>query len=319
MRYLFLACLFLASPAAATGDEAGSRPAWADLPGGCFPMGEERVYREEGPVHEACVEPFAIMTTEVTNADFAAFVAATGYVTRAERGWRAGEAHGPGIDLPPGSAVFSPRPDVAARNLNWWQLVDGANWRQPLGPDSDHRPPPDAPVVHVTRADAEAYAEWAGGRLPTEAEWEYAARGGLDGQIYAWGDAERVALETRANTWQGIFPVADTGDDGHKGIAPVASYPPNGFGLYDMIGNVWEWTSTPYAPSHAAADRARAGADGLDPSQPGVAVGTVRGGSFLCARSYCYRFRPAARQAQDLAFGTSHVGFRIVRKSEPPA
>ncbi|MEL6567580.1 MAG: SUMF1/EgtB/PvdO family nonheme iron enzyme [Pseudomonadota bacterium] len=288
---------------------------WVPLDGGCFTMGEARAYPEEAPVHEACIDAFEITATEITNAQFARFVAETGYVTRAEKGWRADEAGGPGIDLPPASAVFSGSDIASRRELGWWHLVEGANWRNPMEPDGG-APHPDAPVVHVARADAEAFAAWAGGRLPTEAEWEFAARGGMDGALLGWDAAEGKALTERANTWQGLFPIEDTGGDGFAGIAPVASYPPNGFGLYDMIGNVWEWTATPFAPSHAERDRSLAGANGLDPSQPGVAVGTIKGGSFLCASSYCFRFRPAARQAQDLSFGTSHVGFRIVRDAD---
>ena len=286
---------------------------WIELEGGCFQMGDTRVYPEEGPVRQACVESFQITRTEITNRQFEAFVEETGYVTRAERGWQADEDGGPGTDLPPGSAVFSPIPDAMPENLNWWRLTEGASWRRPLGPDSEHVALPEAPVVHVTREDAQAYAAWAGGRLPTEEEWEYAARGGLEGTLLAWEDAEAVAIENKANTWQGVFPLINSEDDGHRGVAPVASYPPNGFGLYDMIGNVWELTSTPYGPSHSASDRARAGKHGFDPSQPGVPVTVIKGGSYLCSQNYCYRFRPAARQAQDLAFGTSHIGFRIVR------
>lgn len=288
---------------------------WVQIGGACFAMGEDRVYPEEQPIREACVASFEIARTEVTNEQFAAFVDDTGYLTRAERGWRADEAGGPGIDVPPGSAVFSPPEGVAPGNLNWWRFVEGAHWRAPLG-ESDAPSQPNAPVVHITKEDAEAFAEWAGGRLPEEAEWELAARGGLEGQLYAWDDAETEALTTKANTWQGIFPIANTEDDGFAGISPVGSYPANGFGLFDMIGNVWELTSTPYTPSHGDRDRELAGANGLDRSQPGIPVGTIKGGSYLCASSYCFRFRPAARQAQDLAFGTSHIGFRLVRDSK---
>ena len=278
-------------------------------------MGEARAYREESPPHEACVAAFDITVTEITNTQFAAFVAETGYVTRAERGWIADEAGGPGVELPPASAVFSPPKSASPRDLSWWRLVEGANWKALTGPGSA-RPIPDSPVVHVTRQDAEAFAAWAGGRLPTEAEWEYAARGGLDGTFLSWDETETLARTERANTWQGIFPIVNTAKDGYAGLAPVASYPPNDFGLFDMIGNAWEWTASPYSPSHSEVDKALAGPNGLDHSQPGVAVGAIKGGSFLCAASYCYRFRPAARQAQDLAFGTSHIGFRIVRDSD---
>jgi formylglycine-generating enzyme required for sulfatase activity len=289
---------------------------WVELPGACFQMGAASSYPEERPVTKACVSAFEIRRTEVTNAEFSTFVEQTGYVTRAERGWRSDEDGGPGIDVPPGSAVFWPPETTAPVNLNWWRFIEGATWRTPRGPDS-RAPALNAPVVHITREDAERFAAWAGGRLPTEAEWEYAARGGSDGALLAWDDAETAALIQKTNTWQGIFPVVNTADDGFKGVAPAASFPANGFGLHDMIGNVWEWTATSYAPSHAERDIIVAGANGLDPSQPGVPVGTIKGGSYLCASSYCYRFRPAARQAQDLAFGTSHIGFRIVRDVGP--
>ena len=290
---------------------------WVQLKGGCFQMGETRIYSEEAPPHEVCIDAFEISRTEITRAQFARFVAQTGYVTRAEKGWSASDPDGPGIDLPSGAAVFQPATRQPARNLNWWRWIEGASWRSPNG-SASKEPPADFPVTHVTREDAIAYAAWAGGRLPSEAEWEYAARGGLDGALFAWPDAERNARQHKANTWQGLFPVADTADDGFAGLAPVASFPPNGFGLYDMIGNVWEWTATPYAPSHDPRDAERARDRGFDGSQPGVPVGTIKGGSYLCARSYCFRFRPAARQAQDLAYGTSHIGFRIVRDTQLP-
>ena len=289
---------------------------WVEISGGCFDMGETRIYPEEGPIQHICIDPFQITATEITNAQFERFVEKTGYLTRAERGWRADEHDGPGIDLPPSSAVFSPNLNSTLSTGNWWRLIDGANWKTPLGPENDQITDPEAPVVHITRNDAQAYAKWAGGRLPTESEWEFAARGGLEGQLMAWPDAERAAVKDKANTWQGVFPIANTEDDGFAGVAPVASYPPNGFGLYDMVGNVWEWTASPYTPSHSSQDRLDSGDRGLDRNQPDVPVGTIRGGSYLCAQSYCYRFRPAARQAQDLAFGTSHIGFRIVTDRE---
>jgi formylglycine-generating enzyme required for sulfatase activity len=285
---------------------------WVALDGGCFEMGETRVYREEAPRHEACIAGFEITRTEITVGQFAEFVAATGYETSAETGGVGDVSQAPGMSLPPGGAVFHPMQRSQPADLNWWRWVDGAYWRRPGGPDAPEAVP-NHPVTQITQQDAAAYAAWAGGRLPTEAEWEYAARGGLQGELLAWPEAERAALKDKANTWQGVFPVVNTEDDGFAGLAPVGTYPPNGFGLHDMVGNVWEWTATPYAPSHAERDRALAGAAGLDFSQPGVPVGTIKGGSYLCASSYCYRFRPAARQAQDLAYGTSHIGFRIVR------
>lgn len=289
---------------------------WVTLQGGCFLMGDERTYPEEGPVSERCVSTFQISRTEVTNSQFAAFVADTGYITRAEQGWDASDPFGPGVDMPPASAVFSPDQNGSHQMLDWWTLIEGASWKAPLGPGSSSEP--DHPVVHVTRSDVEAYAKWKQARLPTEAEWEYAARGGLDGTLWAWSDSEDEERERQANVWQGLFPLIDEGLDGHKGIAPVASYPSNDFGLHDMIGNVWEWTASPYSPSHTEAAQSKAGQSGYDPSQPGVPVGTIKGGSFLCSTSYCVRFRPAARQAQDLAFGTSHIGFRIVRSVDDP-
>lgn len=313
MRFGLTACLYGLMTLTAEAEPAPLD--WVSLDGACFQMGETRIYPEEAPRHQACVTAFDITRTEITQAQFSAFVDETGYVTRAERGWAASEPNGPGVDLPPGSAIFQPLETARPQNLNWWRWTEDANWRRPGGGDAQP-PRADQPVTHVTLEDAKAFAAWAGGRLPTEAEWEYAARGGLDGTLLAWPDAERAVRAQKANTWQGVFPIANTKEDGFEGIAPVASYPANGFGLYDMIGNVWEWTATPYAPSHTERDRARAGETGLDVSQPGIAVGTIKGGSFLCATSYCYRFRPAARQAQDLAFGTSHIGFRIVRDAE---
>jgi len=253
---------------------------WVALSGGCFNMGEERVYREERPVTHACIEPFEMWSHEVSNAEFAAFVKETGHKTRAEQGWKASDRDGPGVDVMPSSAVFVPPKNPK-----------GVNWE-----------------------DAQAYAKWAGGRLPSEAEWEYAARGGLNGELMSWAEAEEAALEDKANTWQGFFPVINSADDGYVGVAPIGSYPANGFGLYDMIGNVWEWTSSNYYPTHNPGEAAKVYPNGYDPAQGDIPVGVIKGGSFLCARSYCYRYRPAARQPQDLIFGTSHIGFRIVRE-----
>jgi len=284
---------------------------WVSLPGACYKMGDSRIYPEEGPVTQVCVKPFEIRSHEITNAEFAEFVRATGYKSRAERGWSADEPGGPGVEMAPGSAVFVP-PDGRPQAMNWWQLTDGANWKKPFGPDGADAVPTH-PVVHLTRDDAMKYAGWAGGRLPSEAEWEYAARGGLDGELMAWSEAENKALQDQANTWQGIFPIRNTADDGHTGLAPAGSYPANGFGLFDMIGNAWEWTSSTYYPAHDPGEAVENHPEGYDPVQLNIPVGVIKGGSFLCARSYCYRYRPAARQPQDLIFGTSHIGFRIVR------
>jgi len=311
-RFIGLAALFAMLSAQLFARDDQSMHSWVSLPSACFLMGENTVYREESPQKSVCVKAFEITSTEITNAQFSDFIEATGYITRAERGWRADEEDGPGIKMPPGSAIFIP-PTNNIGNLNWWRFVEGANWRQPHGPDHDGPLDPLMPVVHVSREDAEAFAQWAGGRLPTEAEWEYAARGGLQGTLYAWTSSEDQTRWDRANTWQGMFPVINTGKDGFVGLARVKQFPANGFGLYDMIGNVWEWTASPYAPSHNNHDVVAAGPNGFDPTQPGIAVGVIKGGSFLCAPNYCFRFRPAARQAQDLAFTTSHIGFRIVR------
>ncbi|MEM1437388.1 MAG: SUMF1/EgtB/PvdO family nonheme iron enzyme [Pseudomonadota bacterium] len=272
---------------------------WVKIPGSCFELGDARGYAEERPARKACVEDFELTRTEVTNAQFARFVSETGYVTRAERGWVTQEPGGPGETIPAGSAVFEAPASVRPEQLNWWHFEEGASWRKPSGPDGPDAAP-GLPVVHVTRADAEAFARWAGGRLPTEIEWESAAQSAGD-------DA------ADANTWQGLFPIADTGRDGFKGIAPVASFEANALGLHDMIGNVWELTATPYAPDHSDDARRIAGARGFDPAQPTDAVVVIKGGSYLCARDFCYRFRAAARQAQNLYTGTSHVGFRIAR------
>jgi len=285
---------------------------WVRLAGGCFKMGESRIYREEGPITEICLTPFDIWSHEVTNAEFSKFVKATQYKTRAERGWSAQDVSGPGIDMAPSSAVFI-SPKTQPKSMNWWKLVEGAYWQRPEGPDGSPAQN-NHPIIHITREDAAAYAAWAGGRLPTEAEWEYAARGGKDGQLMSWNEAEDKALKDQANTWQGVFPVINSADDGFEGLAPTGAFPPNGFGLYDMIGNAWEWTSSSYYPNHKPDKTLLHNLpEGYDPTQGEVPVGVIKGGSFLCNKSYCFRYRPAARQAQDLIFGTSHIGFRIVK------
>ncbi len=262
------------------------------ITGGTFTMGSDQAYPEEKPVREATVGAFSISATEVTNAQFAEFVEATGYVTQAE------QAPDPALhpDIPAallkaGSAVFEPTPQPA--NMNWWTFVEGASWKEPDGPGSSIEGREHHPVVHVTYADALAYAEWAGGDLPTEEEWEFAARAGLDQATYEWGEEHPQKGTAKANTWQGAFPIADSGSDGYKGTAPVGCFPANAYGIHDMTGNVWEWTKS-------------------TGDQRGSNSSLVKGGSYLCADSYCARFRPAARQAQERDLSTDHIGFRVV-------
>ena len=270
------------------------------LKGGTFTLGAQAEHEEEGPARKVTVGPFSIDRTEVTNAQFAAFVKATGYVTLAER--QPDPALYPGVPadkLKPSSLVF-----VGADALNdgnparWWRVVDGASWKHPEGPGSDLTGRERHPVVQVAWDDALAYARWKGRDLPTEAEWEFAARAGLDGARYEWGDERPTPAKPRANSWQGVFPAVDTGDDGYKArTAPVGCYPASAYGLYDMTGNVWEWTKDWFP----GPDRAH----------------LIKGGSFLCADNFCYRFRPSARQPGPPDTGSSHVGFRTVKRNTP--
>ena len=283
-----------------------------ELPGGSFQMGSTTFYPEEAPEHTATVAPFAIERHPVTNAQFAAFVDATGYLTVAER--PLDPALYPGVapaDLLPGALVF--RPTAAPVNLTdwrqWWDWAPGANWRAPFGAGSDIAGKQDHPVVQVAYPDAAAYAAWAGRRLPTEAEWEYAARAGSD-STYPWGDEPTVGGEPMANTWQGRFPYRNDGARGWKGTSAVGSFPPNGFGLLDMIGNVWEWTTTRFSAGHRAAPGNACCPPGSDPD-PTVSQ-TLKGGSHLCAPEYCHRYRPAARSPQSQDSSTTHIGFRCV-------
>jgi formylglycine-generating enzyme required for sulfatase activity len=289
------------APAAAAA-AVGPPPGMVALPGGRFMMGSDRFYREERPLREAQVGPFAILRHEVTNAQFAAFVAATGYKTVAERPLDAKQF--PKLqpqERLPGSLVF--RQPAQVRDMvdisQWWAWTPGASWRAPTGPGSTVKGRDNHPVVHIAFEDALAYARWTGQDLPTEAEWEYAARGGLDGADYTWGtdkarrDADGKPL---ANHWQGLFPVKDLKEDGHAGAAPVGCFEPNGFGLYDMAGNVWELTRDDYA----------------DARGPYAGMKVAKGGSFLCADNFCGRYRPAARTPHGADTGMQHVGFRTV-------
>ncbi|PVB63767.1 formylglycine-generating enzyme family protein [Labrenzia sp. 011] len=308
---------FCASSALADGD-------FVRIEGGTFLMGSQSHYREERFEHEVTVAPFLIRTTEVTNADFAAFVKATGYVTTAEKDLDPEEHPAFSGDLlKAGSMVFAqPLQQVDLNDFrHWWRYVPGADWRHPQGPESSIDGLEDHPVVQVSPDDARAYARWAGGRLPTEAEWEFAARGGLDGADYTWGETYDPSQGWKANTWQGVFPSIDTAEDGYHGSAPAGSFEPNGYGLYDMAGNVWEHVADWWVPGHP--NKAA-----TDPSGPPVelaaqfaheAVGpmhVVKGGSWLCAPSYCLRYRPSARQHAERSLGSNHIGFRIVQDVE---
>ena len=282
-----------------------------DLPGGTFRMGSTAFYPEEAPVHTAVVAPLAVERHPVTTAQFAEFVADTGYLTVAERPLEAAQYPGvPAADLAPGALVF--RPTAGPVDLRdwrkWWDWAPGASWRHPFGPDGPHAAP-DHPVVQVSYVDAAAYAEWAGRRLPTEAEWEYAGRGGST-TSYAWGDEVTPGGRLMANTWQGAFPYRNDGALGWRGTSPVGAFPANGYGLLDTIGNVWEWTTTPYSAHHRVD-----GAKGCctPPRTPDPAVlQTLKGGSHLCAPEYCHRYRPAARSSQSQDSAATHIGFRCV-------
>ncbi len=299
---------------------------------GSFVMGSEgkHAHREEQPEHEVSVDGFYIDRYEVTNAKFQSFVAATGYVTTAERVPKMEDIMKqlpPGTPEPPesvlvaGSVVFTP-PDHAVDTRDfaqWWTWTPGADWRHPEGPGSDIAGRENHPVVHVSWDDANAYADWAGKRLPTEAEWEYAARGGLRKQPYTWGSEVPGKGAVHANIWQGTFPNVNTKEDGYVRTAPVGTYEPNGFGLYDMSGNVWEWCSIWYRfDGHARqmqmnyTSNPQGPSESFDPTEPYAPKRVIKGGSFLCSDSYCSAYRPSARRGQTADTGMSHIGFRCV-------
>ena len=308
------------------------------IPGGEFSMGAQdaphmndvgmHATLDSRPIHRVYVDGFWMDTTAVTNDEFAAFVEATGYKTVAERTPRAEDYPGAAPEnLIAGSVVYAPTEHAVALNdhFQWWSYVKGANWRHPLGPASDIRGKGRYPVVHVAYQDAVAYATWAGKRLPTEAEWEFAARGGLSGKPFVWGDQFVPDGKWLANTYQGQFPVknTDTAEDGYRGIAPVAQYPPNGYGLYDMAGNVWQWTSDWYRPDYYAVLASMGGVSRnpqgpetpFDPSEPNERKKTHRGGSFLCTDQYCSRYVVGTRGKGEVSTGTNHLGFRCVKSS----
>ena len=284
------------------------------------------VTRDALPVHRVYVDGFWMDATELTNDEFARFVRATGHVTIAERTPTAAEFPGaPPENLVAGSMVFTPTAEPVALDdhFRWWRYQKGANWRHPEGPRSTIEGRGKYPVVHIAFDDALAYAKWAGKRLPTEAEWEFAARGGLTGKLYAWGDDFRPGRTPTANTFQGHFPMKDTGADGFAGLAPIASFAPNAYGLYDVAGNVWEWVSDWYRPDYYAQlpDRSVArnppGPDApFDPDEPGVQKRVQRGGSFLCTDQYCTRYMVGTRGRGEISTGSSHVGVRLVRDAD---
>lgn len=303
------------------------------IPGGEFSMGMadprgaahggHEAMDDARPVHRVRVRSFWMDKTPVTNAQFARFVRATGYVTVAERRPRAQDF--PEADpakLVPGAIVFTrpQQPVSLADPYGWWRYVPGASWRHPLGPKSTIAGHDNDPVVQVAYEDAQAYARWAGKRLPTEAEFEFAARGGLEGKLYAWGDELKPGGRWMANTFQGTFPVRDDAADGYAGVAPVATFPPNGYGLYDMTGNVWQWVSDWYRADYYKALSAESvvandptgPAESLDPAEPGVPKRVQRGGSFLCTDQYCARYLVGSRGRGEPSSATNHVGFRCV-------
>ncbi|MDA0660940.1 MAG: formylglycine-generating enzyme family protein [Planctomycetota bacterium] len=307
------------------------------IPGGEFSMGSSStceslcslpgVASDAQPIHRVYVDGFWMDATEVTNAQFELFVAATGYVTVAEQ--TPTQAEFPTVPpekLVAGSTVFTPTPDSVPLDdyFQWWSYVHGADWRHPTGPESNLDGRETYPVVHIAYEDAVAYAKWCGKRLPTEAEWEFAARGGLTGNLYAWGNSLLMDGKFQANIYQGKFPVkeADTGEDGFRGIAPTAQFPPNGYGLYDVAGNVWEWTSDWYRPDYYAtlvafgdvARNPQGPESPFDPAEPTEKKRVHRGGSFLCSDQYCTRYMVGTRGKGEVRTASNHVGFRCVKE-----
>jgi formylglycine-generating enzyme required for sulfatase activity len=334
-RAAALAAAFaLALAAGCTQQVPAPPPGMVFIPGGEFTMGADgsEALLDERPPHRVRVRAFFLDATEVTNAQFAAFVRATGYVTTAERTPDAADLlrqlpaatpPPPKELLVPGALVFTPPPDatLADHPHTWWRFVPGASWRHPLGPDSTIDGKDDHPVVQVSFDDAQAYARWAGKRLPTEAEWEFAARGGLDGKPYIWGDRrEPSPARPPANLWDGDFPRRNELRDGHAHTAKVGSFPANGYGLFDMAGNVWEWCADWYRANTYAA-RASLGVatnpqgpdSSFDPDEPTVPKRVTRGGSYLCSDVYCCGFRPSARMKASADTGLEHTGFRCAQ------
>ncbi|MFM0362939.1 formylglycine-generating enzyme family protein [Paraburkholderia sediminicola] len=302
---------------------SGLPPASSDndqvrVPAGSFVMGSDGGYPEEAPARSVKVGSFMIDRYDVTNAEFARFVAATGYSTLAERGLDAKRYPSlPAEMTGPGSTVFLPPKDLLVGAMQWWHFVPGADWRHPTGPGSSIDGLGNHPVVHIAYEDALAYAKWRGRDLPTEAEYEYAAHGGTS-TAYPWGDTFAIRSKMMANTWQGAFPFQNTAKDGFVSTSPVGCFPANGYGLYDMVGNVWQWVNDPWQQNHAQQASEPPPNPNVDLEDALVAkarstdLGTIKGGSFLCSPIYCKRYRPSARHAQDMTMGTNHIGFRTV-------
>ena len=311
-------------------------PGMVWIPGGEFSMGSSvesesmcgmpGTTRDALPVHRVYVDGFWMDATELTNEEFEKFVNATGYVTIAERTPTKEEfPEAPPENLVAGSSVFTPTATTVPLDnyFQWWRYEKGANWRHPEGPETNIKGREKYPVVQLAFDDVVAYALWAGKRLPTEAEWEFAARGGLSGKLYSWGDEFHPANKVMANTFQGTFPVKDTGGDGYAGLAPVGTFSPNGYGLYDMGGNVWEWVSDWYRPdyyaqlaSHGGVVKNPQGPDSsFDPAEPGQKKRVHRGGSFLCTDQYCTRYMVGTRGKGEVSTATNHVGVRLVKNA----
>ena len=295
----------------------------AFIKGGTFTMGSEDGATDEKPLHEVTVKSFFMDKTEVTNEQFAEFVKATNYVTLAERPLTAKELPGLLPEFEGKTVSLCYRPPKGAVNLRdalqWWAPVIGANWRHPDGPETDIIGKEKHPVVHVCWDDAQAYCKWAGKRLPTEAEWEFAARGGLEKARYIWGNEFSPNGKWMTNTWQGKFPHENTGEDGFKGLAPAGSFQANGYGLFDMAGNVWEWCSDWYLPDYYAKspkENPPGPTTSFDPDEPGVMKHTTRGGSWMCSDSYCRGYRPSARMKTSPDTGLANTGFRCVKDVE---
>lgn len=294
------------------------------IPAGKFLMGSDDArFPDAQPVHEVTLSGFWMDEHEVTNADFARFVKATGYVTVAERELNPADFPGvPADKLVPGSGVFTPpaREVSLDNSLQWWQYVPGASWRYPKGPNSSITDKPNNPVVQVCYLDAAAFARWAGKRLPTEAEWEYAAQGGKGRRKFYWGDELKPGGKWMANIYQGNFPEKNTGEDGFIDLAPVKSYPGNSYGLYDLDGNVWEWCQDFYQPGyyrHSPNQNPQGPTQSYDPEEPGAEKRVQRGGSFLCSDEYCIRYLPGSRGKGEVSSASNNLGFRCVKNAEP--